>query len=412
MENKAELEKRYKALIDKKLNLDMKRGQPSQEDLALSNPLISILDDDETRTSSGQDLRNYPGGATGLPEAKKLFSTVLGVNPEQMIVGNNSSLAMLVDTMMWAMLKGVSNSDGPWFKENPKIIVAVPGYDRHFKMLDAIGYEMLSVNMTPEGPDMDAVEEFACGDPSVKGMLFVPTYSNPTGYTISDRIAHRLASMKTLAKDFTIFADDAYKVHHLTDKPAEPLNLLAACTEAGNPGRVFLYGSTSKVTFAGAGIGFMGASEQNIAWISEKMGCESIGPNKMEQYRHVKFLKGYKGGIAGLIKDHAKILKPKFDMVLKVLKEELGDTGLASWTNPRGGYFISFNTAKPVADTVVQLAAEAGVGLTPAGATFPYGKDPKNSNIRIAPTRPSLKQLETATRVLCVCVKRASINGA
>ncbi len=404
----SEAQKRYDEIKAQGLALNITRGQPSDADFDLSNPMLTIVDESDLVTPNGIAIRNYPGGVPGLPEARELFSTVLGVKPEEMVVGNNSSLMLMSNILVWAMLRGLKNSDGPWFNEKPRIIVTVPGYDRHFSMLDTIGCELISVPMTPDGPAIDQIEALVAKDASIKGMAFVPTYSNPTGDTVSDEVVKRLASMPTAAKDFTIFADDAYRVHHLSDAPANPMNLLRACEDAGNPDRVFIFGSTSKMTFAGAGLGFFGASVGNIEYVVSRMGMQFIGPNKVEQYRHVKFLNSYPGGIAGLMADHAKILKPKFDVVQAVLERELGGTGLATWSNPRGGYFVSLDTAKPVADKVATLAKEAGVTLTPAGATFPHRKDPNNSNLRISPSRPPVEEVERAMEVVAVCVKLAS----
>jgi DNA-binding transcriptional MocR family regulator len=290
------------------------------------------------------------------------------------------------------------------------MIVTVPGYDRHFLLLAEMGFEMIQVPMTPNGPDMDEIEKVSATDASVKGILFVPTYSNPTGDTVSDETVKRLAAMKTAAPDFTIFADDAYVVHHLAENPRKPKNLLRACEEAGNPNRVYLFSSTSKITFASAGLGFMATSKDNLAYISKFFGTMFIGPNKAEQLRHVKFLKAFPGGVAGLMKEHAKLLKPKFDISQKVLERELGGTSLASWSKPDGGYFISLDTTKPVAKRAVALCKDAGVAITPAGATFPFGKDPRDANIRISPTRPPVAELEKAIEILAVCVKLASLE--
>jgi DNA-binding transcriptional MocR family regulator len=325
------------------------------------------------------------------------------------MVGNNSSLKLLVNTLMWALIKGLNGSLKPWSLYNkPKAIVTVPGYDRHFTLLDALGFEMLSVTMTENGPDVSKIEYLVKNDESVKCLVFVPTYSNPTGDTISDENVRRLANMNTAASDFTIFADDAYAVHHLTDEKIKPLNLLTACRESGNEKRVYLFGSTSKITFSGAGLGFMGSSESNLKYILKLMDVQSIGPNKMEQYRHVLFINNYKEGLAGLMKDHAKILRPKFEAVQNVLSKELSGTDLAEWTNPKGGYFVSLDTKYPIADKVVELAKGTGLALTPAGATFPFKKDPNNSNIRISPTRPPAKDVEQAMEVLSLCIKIAS----
>lgn len=405
------LKNQYESYKTRGLKLNMQRGQPGDENFALSNPMLTILDAQQTITDSGIELRNYPGGVLGLPEARQLFSWVLGVKPQEMIVGNNSSLKLLVNTLMWALIRGLKNSKKPWIEyKPPKMIVTVPGYDRHFRLLHELGFEMIAVNMTGQGPDIDRIEQLTQADASIKGLLFVPTYSNPTGDVVSDQIVHHLAAMQTAAQDFTIFADDAYAVHHLTEEYSRPLNLLKACEEAGNPGRVYIFGSTSKITFAGAGVGFMGCSEENVSYIANLMSSQFITPNKIEQYRHVKFLNQYQGGIAGIIRDHARLLAPKFKTVDNVLTQELSGTGLASWTTPKGGYFISLDTTKPVASRVVDLAKEAGVALTPAGVTFPHGKDPKNSNIRIAPTRPPVKEVELAMRIVALCIKIASME--
>jgi DNA-binding transcriptional MocR family regulator len=409
MESLKDLQSRYESLKGLGLKLNIERGQPGDDNFDLSNALFSIVTEKDIKTESGFDIRNYPGGVLGLPEVRALFSGILGAKTEETMVGNNASLYILSNVLMWALLRGLVGSPVPWSKiDKPKIIVTVPGYDRHFLLLSEMGFEMIQVKMTQDGPDMTEVEKVALADPKVKGILFVPTYSNPTGDTVSDDTVLRLAKMKTAAPDFTIFADDAYVVHHLVDSPRKPKNLLRACEEAGNPNRVYLFSSTSKITFSGAGLRFMATSVENLAYISKLFGTMFIGPNKAEQLRHVKFLKVFPGGVSGLMKEHAKLLKPKFDIVQTVLSEELGGTGLATWSNPEGGYFVSLNTAKPVAKRVVALAKEAGVAITPAGATFPFGKDPHDANIRISPTRPPVAELEKAIEVLAVCVKLAS----
>ena len=396
----------HNALKALDLNLNMQRGQPSDEDLDLSNPMLTILGPDEVVTERGTDVRNYGGGVAGLPEARELFAEVLGVTLDETMVGDSSSLALMSNVLMWALLRGLRGSERPWGGDAPKMIVTVPGYDRHFTLLKKLGFGLVTVEMTPAGPDLDAVEEHA-QDPSVKGLFFVPTYSNPTGDTISRENVRRLARMHAGARDFTIFADDAYRVHHLTDQPPEPVNLLEACKAAGHPDRAILFGSTSKITFAGAGLAFLGSSIGNIAYLSTLMSAQSIGPNKVEQLRHVRFLRRYPGGIPGLMRDHAKRLKPKFDAVQEVLTRELDGTGLASWSTPLGGYFVSLDTTRPVASRVVALAKEAGVALTPAGATFPDG-DPEDRNIRLAPSRPPVDEVRQAVAVVALCVKLAS----
>ena len=411
MESLKDLQLRYEALKGLSLKLNIERGQPGDDNFNLSNALLGIVAQKDIITKSGFDIRNYPGGVLGLQEARELLSAILGAKPEETMVGNNASLLILSQILMWALLRGIVGSPAPWSKiDKPKMIVTVPGYDRHFLLLSELGFEMIQVKMTKDGPDMDAVEKVALMDPTVKGILFVPTYSNPTGDTVSDETVTRLASMKTAAPDFTIFADDAYVVHHLVDNPKTPKNLLRSCEEAGNPNRAYLFSSTSKITFAGAGLGFMATSLANLAYISKLFGTMFIGPNKAEQLRHVKFLNAFPGGVAGLMKEHAKLLKPKFDIAQKVLLKELDATGLATWSTPEGGYFISLDTTKPVARRAVALCNEAGVAITPAGATFPFGKDPKDANIRISPTRPPVSELEKAIEVLAVCIKLASVE--
>lgn len=409
MENLKELQLRYESLKGLGLKLNIERGQPGDDNFDLSNALLGIVTEKDIKTQSGFDIRNYPGGVLGLPEARELFCSILGAKAEETMVGNNASLQILSHVLMWALLRGMVGSPAPWCRaDKPKMIVTVPGYDRHFTLLSEMGFEMIQVKMTKDGPDMVEVEKAVAADSAIKGILFVPTYSNPTGNTVSDDTVKRLASMKTAAPDFTIFADDAYVVHHLVDNPRKPKNLLRACEEAENPNRVYLFSSTSKITFSGGGLGFMATSTANLAYISKLFGTMFIGPNKVEQLRHVKFLSAYPGGVAGIMKEHAKLLKPKFDITQKVLSRELGATGLATWSNPQGGYFISLDTAKPVAKRAVVLCKEAGVAITPAGATFPFGKDPKDANIRISPTRPPVAELEKAIEVLAVCIKLAS----
>jgi DNA-binding transcriptional MocR family regulator len=399
---------RYDALRALGLKLDLTRGQPGDDNFDISNAMLTVVDDKSLVTPSGVALRNYPGGIAGIKEAREMFAPVLGVEPDEIIVGNNASLSLLGQVLMWAMLRGVPGSPAAWCKGETKVIVTVPGYDRHFLMLERLGITMIPVGMNANGPDIAVIEKLVAFDASIKGLLFVPTYSNPTGDTTSQAVADRLGRMKTAAPDFTIFADDAYAVHHLDDTPPAHPNLLGPAKKAGYPTRVILFGSTSKITFAGAGVGFLGGSKETIAWIGGLMATQMITPNKVEQYRHVLFLGRYPGGIAGVMKAHAKLLAPKFAVVDEVLSRELGGKGLARWTRPKGGYFASLDIEKPVASEVVQLAKEAGVALTPAGATYPFGKDPNNRNIRISPTRPPIEQVRKAMEVVAVCVELAS----
>jgi DNA-binding transcriptional MocR family regulator len=408
MDSLTSLQARYDAYKAMGLRLNMQRGQPADANFDLANPMLTIVNEEDVVTPSGVAIRNYPGAVAGLPEARELFAGVLGVRPSEMIVGNNASMMLMSQTLMWAMLRGLKDSPAPWKNGPARMIVTVPGYDRHFTLLEELGIEMVSVPMTSNGPDVTAVSQLAASDPTIKGIFFVPVYSNPTGDTISDEAVRTLASMPTAAPDFTILADNAYAVHHLTDEETRPLNLLRACEAAGNPDRVYLFGSTSKITFASAGIGFMASSEANVAYLTRLIGASSIGPNKVEQYRHVKFIQTYPDGLPGLMRDHAAILRPKFEVVQEVLEQELGGTGLATWSQPKGGYFVSLNTAKPVADRVVGLAKGVGVSLTPAGSTYPHGHDPHNSNIRLSPSRPPVAEVRQAMEVVALCVKLAS----
>ena len=376
---------RYDALRALGLKLDLTRGQPGDEDFDLSNPMLTVVDDKSLVTSSGVSIRNYPGGVAGLKEARELFAPLIGVLPEEVLVGNNSSLALISNTLMWAMLKGVPGSPAPWSKAETKFVVTVPGYDRHFLMLERLGIGMIPVEMTAEGPDIAAVERAVASDPAVKGLLFVPTYSNPTGDTTTQAV-----------------------VHHLDDTPPPHPDLLGAAKRAGYPTRVILFASTSKITFAGAGIGFLAASREMLAWLTDLLSTQMITPNKIEQYRHVLFLSRYPGGIPGIMRAHACLLAPKFNAVEEVLQRELGREGLAHWNTPKGGYFISLDTSLPCASRVVELAKQAGVALTPAGATYPFGKDRHDRNIRISPTRPPVAQVHRAMEVVAVCIQLAS----
>lgn len=402
---------RYEAFRASGLKLNMQRGQPSDQDFDLSSALLTAVGPHDTLTPSGQDVRNYSaGGAAGLPEARALFGNLMGVSAEQTLVWNNASLELQGHVLTWALLKGLPASNAPWATQKPQMIVTTPGYDRHFLLLQTLGFELLSVDMQPDGPDLDAVERLAVSSTRVKGLLFVPTYSNPGGESVSAAKAQRLARMQAAAPDFTLFADDAYRVHHLhaTDRDMT-VNFVELCAAAGNPDRAFVFSSTSKVTFAGAGLGFLASSAANIAAVGGWLNAQSIGPNKVEQWRHVRFLEGYPGGVEGLMARHAEIIAPKFAAVDEVLGQELGRGGeLATWGTPRGGYFIGLDTALPVAKRVVELAAAAGVSLTPAGATYPGGLDPNNSNIRLAPTRPPVQEVRQAMQVLAACIKLAS----
>jgi DNA-binding transcriptional MocR family regulator len=399
----------YNAFQEKKLTLDMTRGKPSPEQLDLAMEMLTGEISREYKTQSGVDCRNY-GGLDGIKEAKELFARYMEVADDEIIVGDSASLKMMHDTIMGAMCYGMVDSDQPWGKlPQVKFICPSPGYDRHFAVCQYLGIEMITVAMDENGPDMDRVEELVFSDDAIKGMWCVPKYSNPTGITYSDEVIDRLASMETGAGDFKIFCDNAYAVHHLSDIHDPLKNLLAACKNAGNPERVFLYGSTSKISFAGAGVAMMAGSRKNIEFILSKMQFQTIGPNKLNQLRHVLFFKDV-AGVENHMKKHAAILKPKFDAVLDVLDQELGGSNIAEWSKPNGGYFISIDTLSGCAREVIKKAAAAGVKLTPAGATFPYGTDPADRNIRIAPSFPSAEDVETAMRLVAISIQLVSID--
>ncbi|WP_426448101.1 aminotransferase class I/II-fold pyridoxal phosphate-dependent enzyme [Paenibacillus sp. S-38] len=404
------LSERYEAYREQKISLDMSRGKPCREQLELSAPMLQILPpDDPLRAEDGSDCLNY-GGLDGIPEAKALFSQVLGVDPKELLIGGNSSLTMMHDTLSRAMLHGVYGSELPWGKlPKVKFLCPSPGYDRHFAICELLNIEMIVVDMLPGGPDMEQVEQLVREDDSIKGIWCVPKYSNPDGITYSDETVDRLARMKTAAADFRIFWDDAYTVHHLTSKPDELKSIHAACRTAGNPDRVFIFSSTAKITFPGAGVAVLASSERNLDLIRRQLAVQTIGPDKINQLRHVRFLPDA-DHVKRHMEKHAAIIKPKFDLVLQKFEAELGGKQIASWHKPNGGYFISLNTLDGCAKEVVRMAAEAGVTLTKAGATFPYGRDPRDRNIRIAPTFPSLAELDTAMDILCLCVQLASIR--
>ncbi|PKQ23476.1 MAG: aminopeptidase [Actinobacteria bacterium HGW-Actinobacteria-5] len=396
----------YDELAALGLKLNLQRGQPSDADFDLSDGLLTAVTRGQT-TMDGIDLRNYPGGVAGLPSARALFGRYLGLEAANTVVWNNSSLELQALVLGFALLHGLRGSSGGWVHDRPKLVVTTPGYDRHFLLLTTLGFELVTVDMQPDGPDVAAIEA-AAADPSVKGVLFVPTYSNPGGETISAAKAARLARLDSAASDFTIFADDAYRAHHLGE-PVATVNFVELCASAGHADRAFVFGSTSKITFASGGLGFVGTSLDNVAWLTKLLGAQSIGPNKIEQARHVRFIESYPDGLDGLMRAHAALIAPKFAAVDEVLTAELGTDGAyATWTTPRGGYFSSLFTTAPVAARVVDLANAAGVSLTPAGATYPGGADPDNRNIRLAPTRPPVGEVRTAMEVAAACIRLAT----
>lgn len=402
---KKELQERYDCFKKKGLKLDMSRGKPGADQLDLSMGLFDCNTGVKCYTTlDGTDCRNY-GIVDGIPEAKKLFADIMEVDASEVIVGGNSSINMMFDTLAYGMTHGMAESYMPWGKL-PKVrfLCPSPGYDRHFAICEFFGMEMITIPMKIDGPDMDMVEELAGRDEYIKGIWCVPKYSNPQGITYSDEIVDRLARMKTAARDFKIMWDNAYIVHHLYDEHDNLKNILSTCKEAGNPDRVLMFISTSKITFPGAGVAAMAASENNIKYFKKRLLKQTIGYDKLNQLRHVLFLKDM-DNIHAHMEKHAAILRPKFKTVLDILEKELGGKNIAWWSKPRGGYFISLDTMPGCAKKVVEKAAEAGLVVTPAGATFPYGKDPDDRNIRIAPTFPPLHELEKAIELLCICVQ-------
>lgn len=405
------LSRSYEEARAQKLKLDMSRGKPCTEQLDLSAGLMNCLGQDDYKTANGTDCRNY-GGMDGIPEAKELFAWFLDVRPAELIIGGNSSLTMMYDLITKAMLHKIPGSQTPWCKlPQVKFLCPSPGYDRHFAICENLGIEMITINYQADGPDMDEVEKLVASDSAIKGIWCVPKYSNPTGITYSAEVVKRLASMPAKAPDFRIFWDNAYTVHHLTDTPDPLTNILDACRQAGNPDRVFEFCSTSKISFPGAGIAILASSETNINWLKKQINIQTIGPDKLNQLRHVRFFKD-QAGIENHMRQHAAIIKPKFDLVLEILESKLGDKNIASWSKPRGGYFISLDTLPGCAQKVVAKAADAGVMLTPAAATFPYGKDPEDKNIRISPSFPPLSELQQAVELLTLCIELVSVEQA
>lgn len=409
-EELAKVKEKLSAQLDtlkaKGLRLDMSRGKPSVKQLDLSNGLVSVLEGDSLKTEAGFDCRNY-GLPDGIPEMKRIFADMLCVTPEQVILGNNSSLSMMYDTIVRAMLLGMPGGDAPWSAQRVKFLCPSPGYDRHFAICEQLGIEMVTIEMKNDGPDMDEVERLVSSDSAVKGIWCVPMYSNPEGVVYSDAVVRRFAALKPAAKDFRIFWDNAYCVHHLNENPPRLLCLLEECRKQGKEDMALMFASTSKVSFAGAGIAAMAASPNNIESIRRQMSIRTIGPDKVNQLAHVRFFKDM-SGITEHMKKHAELLRPKFAAVFEWLEREIAPLSIGEWMRPQGGYFISFNSIDGCAKRVVELCKYAGVVLTPAGATFPYGRDPRDRNIRIAPTVPPTQELVAAMEIFCVAVKLAS----
>lgn len=413
--NAAELREELSSLMqlyadyqEMKLSLNMSRGRPAKEQMELAQGMLSCLTPEDMTLENGTDVRNY-GVLEGIPEARKLMGDLMGLRPEEVIVCGSSSLNIMYDLVSHAYTHGVCGGSKPWSQtEHPKFLCPVPGYDRHFAITEYFGIDMIQIPMTKDGPDMDLIESYVSTDPSIKGIWCVPKYSNPQGITYSDEVVRRMARLKPAADDFRIFWDNAYAVHDLYEDDQDTLlNIMDECKKAGTENQVYEFFSTSKISFAGGGMAALGASEANIQYLSRQFSIQTIGWNKLNMLFHVKFFHD-RQGVLDHMKKHAAILRPKFAAVLDILKQEVAD--IANWNEPKGGYFISFDTMEGCAKRVVQLCKEAGVVLTGAGATYPYGKDPHDSNIRIAPTSVSVEELRLATTLLCLCVKIATIE--
>ena len=410
LELKSQLEAEFEDVKGKGLKLDMSRGKPAAEQLDLGKELLDIVNgESDMKAENGLDTRNY-GGPEGIPEAKALMAEMVGTKPENVIVFGNSSLNIMFDTVSRAMTHGIMGNT-PWAKlDHFKFLCPAPGYDRHFRVTEYFGAELVTIPMLEDGPDMDMVEKIVSEDASVKGIWCIPKYSNPTGAVYSDEVVRRFANLKPAAKDFRIFWDNAYCVHDLyEDNQPQILDILSECEKAGNPDMVFEFASTSKVSFAGGGISMMAASPANLAEVKKHMSTQTIGHDKVNQLRHARYFKNMDGIKAHMMK-HAASLRPKFEAVLNVLESDLGGLGIGTWTKPLGGYFISFDAMEGCAKAIVAKAKEAGLVMTGAGATYPYGNDPKDSNIRIAPSYPTPEELAAAAEVFVLSVKLVSID--
>ena len=410
LKEKEGLEAEYKKFQQRGLKLDMSRGKPSQEQLDLSMGMMDVLTSGVDLTcDDGTDCRNY-GVLDGISEAKQLIGDMIECNPDNIIIYGNSSLNIMYDTISRSMTHGVMGNT-PWCKlDKVKFLCPVPGYDRHFAITEYFGIEMINIPMNSDGPDMDLVEKYVNNDAAVKGIWCVPKYSNPTGIVYSDEVVRRFAALKPAAEDFRIFWDNAYCIHHLyKDQQAEIPNILEECEKAGNPDMAYMFASTSKITFPGSGVSAIATSTTNVEFIKQQLTVQTIGHDKINQLRHTRFFKNI-DGLKAHMEKHADILRPKFEAVLNAFDQELTGLEIGSWVKPLGGYFISFDAMEGCAKAIVAKAKEAGVVLTPAGAPFPYGKDPEDSVIRIAPSFPTMEELETATKIFVLCVKLASVE--
>lgn len=407
---KADLEEQFKTEEAKGHSFNMARGKPGASQLAIAMPMLDVINSEsDMKTLLGNDTRNY-GDWDGIGECRRLMAGMLGVKKDNVIVCGNSSLNIMYDTVVRSMVKGVNGST-PWCKlDQVKFLCPVPGYDRHFRITELFGIEMVNIPLYDDGPDMDLVEQYVNNDDSVKGIWCVPKYSNPTGISYSDEVVRRFANLKPKAEDFRIYWDNAYCIHHIYDDGQdEILNIMEECEKAGNPNMVYIFCSTSKISFPGSGVSAVATSLENMDYIKKFMTTQIIGHDKINQLRHVRFFKDIDGMNAHM-KKHAEILRPKFEAVLGILEAELLGLGIGTWTKPRGGYFISFESMPGCAKTIVQKCKELGMILTDAGATYPYGKDPQDSNIRIAPSFPTPEEMVEATKLFVLCVKLASVE--
>ncbi|MGH8177645.1 MAG: aminotransferase class I/II-fold pyridoxal phosphate-dependent enzyme [Steroidobacter sp.] len=403
---RGQLRQRYEAFAGRGVKLNLTRGKPSSQQLDLCNELLSLPGANDY-VSGAIDCRNY-GELQGLPELRALLAPIFGVSADRVIIGDNASLSLMHDAIVFSMLKGTCDSERPWSKESRiAFLCPVPGYDRHFFICQEMGIDMIPVPLLEDGPDMDAVQKLVASDPQIKGMWCVPKYSNPTGAVYSSEKIERLARMKSAADDFRIFWDNAYAVHHLTPERIEIANMDEACARHGNPNRAFIFGSTSKATFAGSGVGLFAGSKENAAWYLKRIEKRTIGGDKVNQLRHIRLLKNT-NGIAPLMDRHRAIMAPKFNKVGEILAERLGASGVARWTKPKGGYFITLDVLDGCAREVVKLAKAAGVELTPAGSTHPLGDDPRDRTIRIAPSFPDLAEVTQAAEGVALCVLLAT----
>ncbi len=410
IERLKELEQILEQYKSERLSLDITRGKPSSEQLDLALPMLNCITENNFRTADNTDARNY-GVLDGILEMKSFFAEVLGVTNTEVFVGGNSSLTLMHDLVGFAYVHGFLDSDKPWSEQKVKFLCPVPGYDRHFTICEHFNIEMINIPMLADGPDMDLIEKLVAEDDSIKGIWCVPKYQNPTGITFSDEVVTRMAKMPTKAKDFKILWDNAYVVHHLGDKIDNLKNIHQACVNFGNDNRVFEFCSTSKVTFAGAGVSAIASSVVNNAWLKKHYSYQAIGYDKLNQLRHIKFLKN-KAGLLEHMQKQSNILTPKFNAVIEKLEKAFSKNELASWTVPKGGYFISLDTQKGLARKVVKMMDDLGVKLTPAGATYPYNKDPADRNIRIAPSMPVVADIEKASDVLVAVIEYITLGAS